>query len=111
MFSNKTINPKLDSYQYRVEIDPNVQFAIACFADRSILQLLRFGSQSILRKTPGKRTVEFMIFDSNKYIQAKLPPSIKRISNMYVYSDIVEQSPVGNSHVPIMGFLPITSKF
>ena len=30
---------------------------------------------------------------------------------MYVYSDIVEQSPVGNSHVPIMGFLPITSKF
>ena len=52
-----------------------------------------------------------MIFDSNKYIQAKLPPSIKKISNMYVYSNIVELSPVGNSQVPIMGFLPITSKF
>ena len=30
---------------------------------------------------------------------------------MYVYSDIVELSPVNNSQVPIMGFLPIKSKF
>ena len=30
---------------------------------------------------------------------------------MYVYSDIVELSPVGNSQVPIMGFFPIKSKF
>ena len=30
MFSNKTIDLKLDSYQYRVEINPNEQFAIAC---------------------------------------------------------------------------------
>ena len=37
----------------------------------------------------GKQTFEFIIFDPNKYIQAKLPPSIKRISNMYVYTNIV----------------------
>ena len=30
---------------------------------------------------------------------------------MYVYSDIVKLSPVGNSQVPIMGFLSIKSKF
>ena len=30
---------------------------------------------------------------------------------MYVYSDIVEQSPVGNSQVPIMGFFPIKTNF
>ena len=30
---------------------------------------------------------------------------------MYVYSDIVKLSPVGNSQVPIMGFVPIKSKF
>ena len=30
---------------------------------------------------------------------------------MYLYSDIVELSPVGNSKVPIMGFLPIKSNF
>ena len=49
VFSNKTINLKIDSYQYRVEINPNEQFAIACDADRSILQLLGFGSQSIVQ--------------------------------------------------------------
>ena len=111
VFSNKTINLKIDPYQYRVEINPNEQFAIACYAERSILQLLGFGSQSIVQKTLGKPTIEFMIFNPNKYIQSKLPPSIKRISNMFVYSDIVELSPVGNSQVPIMGFLPIISKF
>ena len=52
-----------------------------------------------------------MVFDANMFVQAKLSPSIQRISNMYVYSDIVELSPVGNSQVPIMGFLPIKSNF
>ena len=74
MFSNKTINLKIDSYQYRVEINPNEQFAIACYADCSILQLLGFGSQSIVQKTPRNQTFELIIFESNKYIQAKLPP-------------------------------------
>ena len=40
VFINKTINLKMDPYQYRVEINPNVNFAIACYAERSILQLL-----------------------------------------------------------------------
>ena len=73
LFSNKPINMQIDSNQYRVDINPNEQFAIACYAKRSILQLIAFGSQSIVHKTQGKRTSEFMIFDSNKYIQAKLP--------------------------------------
>ena len=90
VFSNITINLKIDFYQYRVLINFTEQFAIACYAERSILQLLGFGSQSIVQKTPRKRTFEIIIFNSNKYIQAalisiKLLPSIKRISNMYVY--------------------------
>ena len=52
-----------------------------------------------------------MVFNANIYVQAKLPLSIQRISNMYVYSDIVELSPMGNSQVAIMGFLPIKSNF
>ena len=111
VFSNKTINLKIDPYQYRVKINPNVNFAIACYADRSILKLLGFGSQSTVIETPQKLALEYMIFAANISVQAKLPPSIKRISNMYVYSDIVELSPVGNSQVPIMGFLSIKSKF
>ena len=30
---------------------------------------------------------------------------------MYVYSDIVKLSHVGNSQIPIMGFFPITAHF
>ena len=30
---------------------------------------------------------------------------------MYVYSNIVELYPVGNSQVPIMGFFPIKTNF
>ena len=52
-----------------------------------------------------------MVFGANMFVQAKLPPSIKRIANMYVYSDIVEVSPVGNSQVPIISFLRIKSNF
>ena len=108
VFTNKTINLSMDPYQYRVEIN---NFAIACYAERSILKLLVFGQQSTVIETPQKRAVEYMVFNSNIYVQAKLPPAIHRISNMYVYSDIVELSLVGNSQVPIMGFLPIKSNF
>ena len=43
VFTNKTINLRMDPNQYRVEIIPNVNFAIACYAERSILKLLRCG--------------------------------------------------------------------
>ena len=76
-----------------------------------MLQLLGFGSQTNVKQTPGKRTIEFMKFEPNTYVQAKFPPSLKRISNMYVYSDIVELPHIGNSQIPIMGFLPITTHF
>ena len=111
VFTNKTINLRMDLYQYRVEINPNVNFAIACYAERSILKLLGFGSQSTVIETSQKRAVESMVFNANMYVQAKLPPSIQRISNMYVYSDIVELSPVSNSQVPIMGLLKINRNF
>ena len=82
---NQTINQRMDPYQYRVEMNPNVNFAIACYAKRFIRKRLGFGSQSTVIETPQKRAVEYMVFGENMYVQAKLPPSIKRISNMNVY--------------------------
>ena len=111
VFRNKTINLRIDPYQYRVEINPNVTIAIACYAEHSILKLIGFKSQSTVIETPQKRAVEYMVFGANMYVQEKLHPSIQRISNMYVYSDIVKLSLVGNSKVPIMGFLQIKSNF
>ena len=101
----------MDPYQYRVEIKRNVTFAIACYAKHTILKLLGFISQSTVIETPQKRAVENMVFGANMYVQTKLPPSMHRISNIYLYSDIVKLYPVGNSQVPIMGFLPIKSNF
>ena len=109
--NNNKSNFNFDIYQYRVEISPNVKFAIACYSERSVLQLFCFRSQTNVKQTLGNRTIEFMIFEPNKYVQAKFPGSLKRISNMYVYSEIVELSHVGNSQIKIMGFLPITTHF
>ena len=101
----------MDPHQYRVEINPNVNCAIASYAEHSILKLLGFGSQSPVIETSQKRAAEYMVFGANMYVLAKLPQSIKQISNMYVYSDIVELSPVSNSQVPIIGFLQIQRNF
>ena len=76
-----------------------------------MLQRLGYQSQTNVKQTPGKRTIEFMIFEPNKYVQAKFPPSLIQISNMYVYSDIVKLSHVGYSQIPIIKFLPITTHF
>ena len=43
-----------------------------------------------------------MVFNANMNVQAKLPFSIKKLSNIYVYSDIVELLLVGNSQVTII---------
>ena len=58
VLSNKTINLKINQYQYRVEINPNETFMITCYADHSILKLLGFGSQSATFEFPQERTVE-----------------------------------------------------
>ena len=76
-----------------------------------MLQLLDFGSQTNVQQTPEKRIIEFMIFEPNKYVQAKFLSSLKQISNMYVYSDIVKLSHVGNCQIPIIRFLSITTHF
>ena len=60
VLSNKIINLKINPYQYQVEINPNVNFAIACYAEHSIFKLLGFGSQSTGLQTFQKRAVEYI---------------------------------------------------
>ena len=50
--NNNKSNLNFDIYQYLVEINPNVKFAIACYSERSMLQLLGFGSQTNVKQTP-----------------------------------------------------------
>lgn len=91
-------------YQYRVEINQTVMFEIAWFAERLCLGYLHLDRQhkclttlNTSFKTLQKQTVKFFIFDPNNYIQELSFPLIKRISNIHVYSNIVELSSVNNS--------------
>ena len=61
VFTNKIINVRMDPYEYRLEINSNVTFAIACYAERSILKLLGFGSHSTVIATSQKRAFEYML--------------------------------------------------
>ena len=88
IFYYKTINLKIDLCFHRVEINPKT-IAIACNAKRSIIQVFGLGTQFFVQTPLGKQNFKFMIFGFIKYIQAKLFLSINRISNMYMYLDIV----------------------
>ena len=61
--------------------------------------------------TDHKFAYAFIMFDENKHLDAQLPPSINRITGMWVYSDIIELSAVGDTQAPILGYLLIQSKF
>ena len=52
-----------------------------------------------------------MVFDENERVDALLPPLIKRITSMWVYTDIIELSAVGDIQAPFIGYVSIQSKF
>ena len=109
--NNNKSKLNFDIYQYRLDNNSNVQFAIACFSEQSMLQLVGFGSQINVKQTPGKQPIKLIIFEPNTYVQAKLLPSLQQISNMYVYTDIVKLYHVSNSQILIMEFVLITTHF
>ena len=52
-----------------------------------------------------------MVFNESEEILSEQPPQLKRVTSMLVYSNIVELSLVGDTQSPLLGFLPIQSKF
>ena len=76
-----------------------------------MLQLLGPSKQTTTIVTPGKPTVEYIVFEATRPTRADLTPQLKRLSTMFVYSDIVELSLIGDTQAASLGFLPIQSKF
>ena len=52
-----------------------------------------------------------MVFDENERVDALVPPFIKQVTSMWVYTDIIELSAVGDIQAPVLGYVPIQSKF
>ena len=84
-----------------------------CFAECSFLQIMGFEKQSKIGSfiTDYKFNYDLMVFNENERVDELLPPLIKRITSMWVYTDIIEISAVGDIHSPFLGHVPIQSKF
>ena len=99
----------------KVSVNTMQRFAIACYSDLSILQLLGFSKQTttfeITKPGAKHKQLEYMVFETDRWCTAKMSPSLKRISNMFVYTDIIDFSIVGDTQAPILGFIPIQSHF
>ena len=55
--------------------------------------------------------MEYIVFNANDELKTEMPPELKRMTSMLVYSEIVELSLVGDTQAALLGFLPIQSKF
>ena len=84
-----------------------------CFAECSILQIMGFGKQSRIGSftTYHKFGYDLMVFDENERVDALLPLLIKQITNMWVYTDMIELSAVGDIQAPFLKYVSIQNKF
>ena len=94
-----------------------IKYMIFAPERKSILQVLGFGSQT-KRYTPSTGKEHEVLFvpkiENNEelvQIEAASAVNTRSISSMFVYSDIVDQSLIGNTQANILGFLPIHTNF
>lgn len=91
--------------------EQKTKYAVAAYSDNTILHMLGLSKQTTKIVTPGKPEVEYIIMEANTAVTSELTPHVKRLSNMFVYSDIVDLSLVGDTQAALLGYLPIQSKF
>ena len=81
------------------------KYALACYTNHSALQLLGLSKQTSTINNAGKPVVEYMSFEPMSSVVSELMPSVKRLTSMLVYSDIVELSLVGDSQSALLGYV------
>ena len=96
---------------HKVTFTQNTKYALAVYSHHSILQLLGLSKQTTTITYTGKKNVEYLILEPNKHITSQLTAHIKRLTSIFVYSDLVELSLVGDSQSALLGYCPIQSKF
>ena len=106
-------NPKItiNENTLKVKFEQDSKYAIATYTDNSVLKILGLSKQTKTIVTPGKPEVEYIILETDHSVTSELTPKLKRLTNMFVYSDIVELSLVGDTQAALLGYLPIQSKF
>jgi hypothetical protein len=97
------------------------RYLIAVPSTASIISMFGHGSRSIIITTSSKREIEVLPVETENSassilrIRNPLPVvdkvNLRTLDNVFVYSDIVEQSLISESQGNFLGFFPIKSKF
>lgn len=97
------------------------RYLIAVPSTASIISMFGHGSRSIKITTSSKREIEVLPVETENSassilrIRNPLPVvdkvNLRTLDNVFVYSDIVEQSLISESQGNFLGFFPIKSKF
>lgn len=96
---------------------------LACYNKESILKVLGFEKDSKTSDTlyrdedmvvdPDLSTpkLNYLHIGSNRRKESKDPPNLKPTKGLFIYSDIIDDVLVGNTQSPLLGYLPVLSKF
>jgi len=97
------------------------RYLIVAPATASIIAMLGHGARSTEMKMSSKRNIDVLVVDIEHFANLRssynitLPAveevNLRTLDNVFVYSDIIEQSLIGESQGNILGYFPIKSKF
>ena len=97
------------------------RYLIVAPANASIISMLGHGARSTEIKMSSKRNIQVLpvhtdsfqiVRDSyNNPLPAVEKVNLRTLDNVFVYSDIIEQSLIGESQANQLGYFPIKSKF
>ena len=96
---------------HKVTFAQTSDYMIGADSNNSILQLLGLSKQTTPKVIDNKGPMEFIKLEANKPVVSELTSHIKRLTSIFVYSDVVELSLVGDSQSALLGYCPIQSKF
>jgi len=102
----KETTVKFDKNTLKVEMNTSEKFALVCFRNKSLLNLLGFSEQ-----TSKVGDLEYLNFENDTTVYAKKTPIVEPFTVMLVYTDISEHCLVGDTQSPLLGYIPIVSKF
>ena len=57
----------------------------------------------------GRDAVEYVMLNASKPVEADQSPLVNPISSIFVYTDFIEYVMVGNTQIPLLGYLPVHS--
>ena len=97
------------------------RYLIAAPIDASIILMFGHGARSVKIRASSEREIDLILVETDKSahsqtrIRNPLPPidkvNLRTLDNLFVYTDIIEQSLIVESQVNLLGYLIIKSNF